>query len=251
MFVNCLPFWLLCHRLIHNKPVGQTLQMDVPEWDPGTSICQHQSILSGSIFYLHHAPLYQSPFLSLFPSIILHDWLIDWLSVLALLYSAAWLEYRRSSLSLSLPAVLLHISANLSFILVRTAEKQIYNQTNIFSCLKWPHGRFIWILTKCTGYHWQYSKTDSSTEKQGMLVTYKVAAVNKSTCGECRLVCGERLHWAVRGGAARASRRPEEDLCLARLHAHTHTHKKKHNDEKLLYLMRLHWCIMSLTLHRH
>lgn len=74
----CLPFWLLCHWLILESSAGQSLQIDVPESHSGSSICQHQSILTGSIFYLHHAPLYQSPFLSPFsPSFCMIDWLID------------------------------------------------------------------------------------------------------------------------------------------------------------------------------
>lgn len=103
-------------------------------------------------------------------------------------------------------------------------KTDIYNQTLTLSCLKRPHGGFKWILSKCTGYHWWHRY--SSTEKQGMWVTYKVTAVNKSTCGEDGLVCGEGLHRAVGGGAARASRRPEENLCLARLYAYTHTQAK-------------------------
>lgn len=59
--------------------------------------------------------------------------------------------------------------------------------------------------------------------KAPLFPTYEVAAVDESTRGESGLQRGEGLHRAVRGGAAGASRSPEEDLRLAWLLADKHT----------------------------
>ena len=49
---------------------------------------------------------------------------------------------------------------------------------------------------------------------RGRRGTYEVAAVDEAARGHDGLVGGEGLQGAVRGGAARPGRRPEEDLRL-------------------------------------
>lgn len=71
--------WVVCRSVSRS---GQSLQIDVPDWDSGTSIRQHQSILNGSIFYLHDAPLYLLSSSSSSPSF----YMTDWISLLAFLY---------------------------------------------------------------------------------------------------------------------------------------------------------------------
>lgn len=190
--------------------------MDVPESQSGTSISQHRAVLARSIFYLHHTPLYQSPFLSQFPSIILHEWVIDRLGCLALLCICC----KNGALTVLSSSHKLYLSCIY-------ADGDI-SLPQIIRCrtLHAPYGS-KWSPFFTTGTCRTPQTVGTVWERKGLFLrTHKVAAVDKSTCGEGGLVGGEGLHRAVGGGAARTSRWPVEDLRLAWLHVDvdTHTH---------------------------